>query len=229
MKKNEPSGPSRNSNGSCVPIVDRPRRRAPPRPPSARASRRVSAGRRRLLDQLLVPPLDRAFALAQGEHPARAVGEHLDLDVPRRHDRLLEVELRVAEGSLRFARRPSGRRLRARRAPRRDACPCRRRRRRPSAGPGSRPPRPQRERASSRRRAVGPGHDRDPGGGQLVLRRLPCRPSGPSSRRSGRRRRARCRGRPRRRRGFSARKPQPGWTASQRVVVAAAMIEGILR
>jgi hypothetical protein len=29
--------------------------------------------------------------------------------------------------------------------------------------------------------------------------------------------------------GFSARKPQPGWTASQRVVVAAAMIDGILR
>jgi hypothetical protein len=28
---------------------------------------------------------------------------------------------------------------------------------------------------------------------------------------------------------FSARKPQPGWTASQRVVVAAAMTEGIFR
>ena len=43
-------------------------------------------GRRRLLDQLLVSPLDRALALTQREHSALAVAQHLDLDVPRRHE-----------------------------------------------------------------------------------------------------------------------------------------------
>ena len=57
-------------------------------------------GRRRLLDQLLVAPLDRALALAEGEHAALAVSEHLDLDVPRRRDRLLEIQGAVAERGL---------------------------------------------------------------------------------------------------------------------------------
>src|SRR5206468_9894409 len=39
---------------------------------------------RRLLDQLLVPALDRALALAAREHAAVAVAEHLDLEMSRR-------------------------------------------------------------------------------------------------------------------------------------------------
>ena len=62
----------------------------------------VERGRRRLLDQLLVPALDRAFALAEREHAALPVGEDLDLDVPGRDDRLLEIESRLAESSLRL-------------------------------------------------------------------------------------------------------------------------------
>ena len=56
--------------------------------------------RRRLLDQLLVAPLDRALALAEREHAALAVAEHLDLDVAGRHERPLEVERAVAERRL---------------------------------------------------------------------------------------------------------------------------------
>ena len=43
-----------------------------------------SAGRRRLLDQLLVAPLHRAVALAQVHDPAVRVAHDLDLDVPGR-------------------------------------------------------------------------------------------------------------------------------------------------
>ena len=49
-----------------------------------------------------MPTLDRALALAEGQHAALAVGEHLDLDVPRRDDRLLEVEPGIAERRLRL-------------------------------------------------------------------------------------------------------------------------------
>ena len=55
------------------------------------AQRRVDGGRRRLLDQLLMPPLDRAVALAEEEHGPVGVGEDLRLDVPR----ILEVALDV--------------------------------------------------------------------------------------------------------------------------------------
>ena len=44
----------------------------------------VERRRRRLLDQLLVAALERALALAEGEHVAVVVAEHLDLDVARR-------------------------------------------------------------------------------------------------------------------------------------------------
>ena len=60
--------------------------------------------RRRLLDQLLVPALDRALALADREHAAVRVAEHLDLDVPRGVDHLLDVEVRIAERRLRLRR-----------------------------------------------------------------------------------------------------------------------------
>ena len=44
--------------------------------------------------------LDRALALAEGQHAALRVGKHLDLDVPRGRDRLLDVEAGVSEGRL---------------------------------------------------------------------------------------------------------------------------------
>ena len=54
-------------------------------------------------------PLDRALALAEREHAAVLVAEHLDLDVPSGHERLLEVERAVRERSLRLG---AGRRVR---------------------------------------------------------------------------------------------------------------------
>src|SRR4029077_8405939 len=65
----------------------------------------------RLLDQLLVPPLDRALALAQVNDVALRIGENLRLDVSRRSDRLLQIDRAVAERALRLAARQSQRRL----------------------------------------------------------------------------------------------------------------------
>src|SRR5207302_675703 len=60
-------------------------------------ARFVERRRRRFLDQLLVTPLDRALAFTEREDSAVLVGEHLHLDVPRRRNRLLEVQAAVAE------------------------------------------------------------------------------------------------------------------------------------
>ena len=73
--------------------------------------------------------LDGALALAQADHIAVLVGQHLELDVPRTLDELLHVEIAVAEGRRRF-------RLRCleqcRAVPLRcGRCACRARRRRP--------------------------------------------------------------------------------------------------
>ena len=54
-------------------------------------------GRRRFLDHLLVAALDRAFALAEVEDVAVLVAEHLDLDVARLLDELLDEDAVVAE------------------------------------------------------------------------------------------------------------------------------------
>src|SRR5262249_3984245 len=62
-----------------------------------RTHRVVDGRRRRFLDQLLVPTLDRALALAEREDATVLVAQHLHLDVSRRGDRLLEVETAVAE------------------------------------------------------------------------------------------------------------------------------------
>jgi hypothetical protein len=59
----------------------------------------------RLLDHLLVPALDRALALEEVHGPAVAVGQHLDLDVPRLFDELLHVQTVVAERGARLAAR----------------------------------------------------------------------------------------------------------------------------
>ena len=61
--------------------------------------------RRRLLEQLLVPPLDRALALAEVHDRAVVIAEHLDLDVARVLDVLLEVDVADAERGFRLALR----------------------------------------------------------------------------------------------------------------------------
>src|SRR5512133_2426047 len=54
------------------------------------ARRFVECRRRRFLDQLLVPALDRAFPLAEREHAAVGGAEDLDLAVPGRSGQRLE-------------------------------------------------------------------------------------------------------------------------------------------
>ncbi len=64
----------------------------------ARRERRA----RRDLDQLLVAPLDRAFALAEIDEPAMPIAENLDFDMPRALDQPLGIERSVAESARRF-------------------------------------------------------------------------------------------------------------------------------
>ncbi len=65
----------------------------------------VDERRRRLLDHLLVAPLDRALALAEVDHVAVGVGQHLDLDVARLLDELLDEDAVVAEAGPRLVAR----------------------------------------------------------------------------------------------------------------------------
>ena len=62
------------------------------------AGRLVEQRRRRLLDDLLVAALDRAFALAQINHVAMLVAEHLDFDVARIDDEFFYKHAVVAKG-----------------------------------------------------------------------------------------------------------------------------------
>jgi len=59
--------------------------------------------RRRLLDDLLVAPLQRALALAEVHGVAVGVGQHLDLDVPRAGDQPLDEQRVIAERAPRLA------------------------------------------------------------------------------------------------------------------------------
>ena len=76
-------------------------RRGPRQPegglPHRRPQRRRDGGRRRLLDQLLVPALDAALALAEMDERAVRVAQDLDLDVPRPLDVPLQEQAVVAE------------------------------------------------------------------------------------------------------------------------------------
>ena len=94
------------------------------------AQRRIDRGRGRFLDQLLVPALHRAVALAEMHDIAVLVGEHLHLDVARVLERALEQQPAVAErvlrlrarriergGKLAFGARPAACRARRRRPP----------------------------------------------------------------------------------------------------------------
>ena len=107
-KKYSGSSPSPAENRpSIVPgadVVHRPRR-VHADLPDALASLRVDDpfGRRGLLDHLLVAALDRAVALAEVDHVAVAVGEHLHLDVARVVQIALEVDRGVGEELLAFA------------------------------------------------------------------------------------------------------------------------------
>jgi hypothetical protein len=60
-------------------------------------------GGRRLLDHLLVAPLQRAVPLPQRQHPTRAVAEDLHLDVPGGIHQLLQVDPAVLEVTARQA------------------------------------------------------------------------------------------------------------------------------
>ena len=115
-----------------VGVVHGPRdARRPPRRSAARSSG-VDRQRRRLLDHLLMTPLDRALALDERHDGAVLVAEQLDLDVARTHEPPLEVDARVAEGGAGLGPRRPNRRQRASPAIVDDrACPCRRRRRPP--------------------------------------------------------------------------------------------------
>ena len=74
-------------------------------PPIFRRIFSVSADRGRLFEQLLVPALNRALALAKVDDAAVVVAEHLELDVPRRDDVLLHVDVADPERGLGLALR----------------------------------------------------------------------------------------------------------------------------
>ncbi|EAU65714.1 hypothetical protein STIAU_7808 [Stigmatella aurantiaca DW4/3-1] len=73
--------------------------------PHLRAQLRRERGRRTLLDELLVPSLDRALALTQVNDVAVLVGGDLDLDVARLLHVPLDVEIAVVEAGHRLGRR----------------------------------------------------------------------------------------------------------------------------
>jgi hypothetical protein len=71
----------------------------------ARAQFTVERRRRRLLEHLLVPTLDRAFSFPERGDGSMLVGEELDLDVPWPLDVALAVDTVVAERGLGLAAR----------------------------------------------------------------------------------------------------------------------------
>ena len=73
--------------------------------PHARAQVRVDRRRRRFFQELLVTPLDAALALAEMKVIPVRVAQHLDFDVTRLDEELLDIHGAVAEGTLRFGRR----------------------------------------------------------------------------------------------------------------------------
>ena len=90
----------------------------------------VEPRRRRLLDDLLVAPLDRAVALEEVDDVAVGVAEHLHLDMARPFEIALDQHAVVAEGALRLA--PGAVEGAGELAGARRRCACRARRRRPT-------------------------------------------------------------------------------------------------
>jgi hypothetical protein len=70
---------------------------------TARAASTTVLPRRPFLDQLLVTALDRALALAEVDDGAVVIAQHLELDVARVLDVLLDVDVADTEGRLRLA------------------------------------------------------------------------------------------------------------------------------
>ena len=101
-KKYSPSGEQALDRARAA-VADRARRLGGDAP-DALAQRVVDQRRRRLLDQLLVAALDRAVALAEVDHGAVRVGQHLHLDVARVGQVALQVHRRVGEELLALAR-----------------------------------------------------------------------------------------------------------------------------
>ena len=91
----------------------------------------VEQRRRRFLDHLLIAALDRAFALAEIDHVAVLVAQHLDFDVAGIDDEFLDEDAVVAERRFGFGLGQARSLRRLRRSNARSACPCRRRRRKP--------------------------------------------------------------------------------------------------
>src|SRR5512142_203486 len=65
----------------------------------------VHERRRRLLDQLLMPSLERAIELAQVDDIAMRICQDLDLNVARIFEQLLQIDVPVAEGRFGFTAR----------------------------------------------------------------------------------------------------------------------------
>ena len=91
------------------------------------AERRVEVEGRGDLDDLLVPPLDRAIALVEVDEVAVPIAQKLDLDVLGAADELLEEDIGAAERGLGLAPGLVERRVERVRTTRRPACPVRRR------------------------------------------------------------------------------------------------------
>src|SRR5262249_23426728 len=96
-------------HGAGVDVAGRPGD-ATGRLAQALAQYRIHECGRRLLDELLVAPLDRAFALTEVDHVAPAVGQDLDLDVPGLLDGTLQVDGGVADRAPGLAARHAERR-----------------------------------------------------------------------------------------------------------------------
>ena len=118
--------------------------------------------------------------------PPVRVAEHLDLDVPRRLDHLLDVERGIAERRLRLGRGRAERVLELVRRLDEPHALAAAARRRLEQHRVSRARRPRRAPARSSRVPSVPGNERHAGRAHLVLRAAPCRPCAPSRRASAR-------------------------------------------
>ena len=98
-----PSWPTRNSHGAGADVAGLLQDRLGRGVAARRSARSDEERRGRLLDQLLVPALQRAVAGGDDDHVAVLVGQALGLDVPRPVEVALDEALAAAEGGDRLA------------------------------------------------------------------------------------------------------------------------------
>ena len=103
-KKKLPLSSSRNSNVPAL-VYCTARAASTTVPPSLRRIFSVTATDGAFLEQLLMAALDRALALAEVDDGAVMIAEHLELDVARALDVLLDVDVADAEGRFGLALR----------------------------------------------------------------------------------------------------------------------------